>query len=291
MRALSEIFQSNDIFLQKGILRTYIDVIPRYFRGRTSIPVQISSEFSLVLRNNSTQTVLAGLEEIEVMPNSSGWTELNVTQGMKEIQSLSGLSDTIDLTVAVTVDCTVNRKVPITLADPASVPLSQGPRRQRLSKLQPMLLVYLSDEQLKAEIQQEADPQPPGDNIGVEERKKRTLSKENGCHIEDFTVNFHNIDLIYVLAPYEYNARQCVGSCSHSVLRHRGSIATNHAKIMASAVAIRNYNPLTPFNQPPTDPSCVPTKYGSLSLLILDDINELNYAVYPTMSVLACGCR
>ena len=290
MRALSEIFHSNDIFLQKAILRTYIDVIPRYFRAQTSIPVQISSEFSLVLRNNSTQTVLAGLEAIEVTPNSSGWTELNMTQGMKEIQSLPGLSDTIKLTVTMTVDCTVNRKVPITLADPASVPLSQGPRRQRLSRLQPMLLVYLSDEQLKAEIQQEADPQPPGENIEVEERKKRTLSKD-GCRLEDFTVNFHNIDLIYVLAPYEYNARQCIGSCAHSVLRHRGSIATNHAKIMASAVAIRNYNPLTPFRQPPTDPCCVPSKYGSLSLLILDDINELNYAVYPTMSVLACGCR
>jgi hypothetical protein len=291
MRALSEIFQNNNIFLQKGILRTYVDVIPRYFRAQTSISVNISSVFSLTLRNNSTQTVHGGQDEILVTPNSSEWTELNVTQGLKEIQSLTGLSDTIELRVTMTVDCTVNRKVPVTLADPASVPLSQGPRRQRLSKLQPMLLVYLSDEQLKAEIQQEADPQPPGENIEVEERKKRGLSKADGCHLDDFLVNFHNIDLIYVLAPYEYNAKQCVGSCAHSVLRHRGSIATNHAKIMASAVAIRNYNPLTPFHHQPTDPCCVPTKYGSLSLLILDDINELNYAVYPTMSVSACGCR
>lgn len=288
MKALSVIFHRNNIFLQKGVLRTYLDIIPRYFRQHKSIPIHISSAFS-VFRYNLTETVLGGEEDLRVTSGSGGWIELDVIQGLSDIQSLPGLSENIELKVTITVDCTNYRKVPATLVDPASIPLSQAPRRKRLSKLQPMLLVYLSDERLKEEIQQEAEPPPIGENLDVEGREKRAT--RDACHLEDFAVNFHNIDLVYVLAPYEYNAHKCVGSCSHSVLRYQGSIATNHAKIMASAVAIRNFDPLTPFHHQPTEPCCVPTKYDSLSLLILDDINELNYAIYPTMSVSACGCR
>ena len=289
MQALSELFHRKGISLQNGRLRTYVDIVPRYFRRSNTIPVHISGEFS-VITNNLTQSIFGGQEDLVVTVESSGWVELNMTQGLREIRSLSGLSHNLELTVTLTVDCTSNKKVPVVLADPASIPLSQGPRRQRLSRLQPMLLVYLSDEVLKEEIRQEAQPLPIGENLEVESRDKRDITRES-CHLEDFSVNFHNIDLDYVLAPYEYNARKCVGSCTHSVLRYQGSIATNHAKIMASAVAFRHFNPLTPFHHQPSDPCCVPTKYDSMSLLILDDVNEFNYAVYPTMTVSACGCR
>ena len=291
MKALLQILRRNDIYLQKGILRTHANIIQRYFKEQGSINVRISSTFTVIqFKYNTTETVFGGEKDMEVTAGSNGWLELNVTCGLQEVQALSAeLSDTIELTVTISnTDCIKNRRVPLTLADPASVPLHQAPRRQRLSKLQPMLLVYLSDEHLKTEIEQEAQPPTVGENLDVEEREKRAV---RGCHLEDFSVNFHNIDLTYVLAPFEYNAHKCVGSCAHSVLRYQGNIATNHAKIMASAVAIRDFNPRTPLHHQPTDPCCVPTKYNSLSLLILDDINELNYAVYPTMTVAACGCR
>ena len=113
--------------------------------------------------------------------------------------------------------------------------------------------LLLSDEDLKTEIKEEAEPHPLGNNLNIQEREKR---EGRGCHLEDYVVNFHNIDLTYVLAPFEYNARRCVGSCSHSVLRYQGHLATNHAKIMASAVALNNYNPQTPL---------LATKYGTIS--------------------------
>ena len=278
------------IFLQKGLLRTYMDVIRRYFKRQDAITVHFTSAFTISEHGaNSTMTVPGGEEEVRVTLDASGWVELNLTRGLREIQAISRkISSDVELTVTITVDCEANRKVPVTLADPATVPLTQSPRRLRLSKLQPMLMVFLSDEQLKTEIQQEAEPLPVEDNLDIQERERRG---SGGCHMEDFTVNFHNIDLTYVLAPFEYNARKCVGSCAHSVLRYQGHLATNHAKIMASAVAIKNYDPLTPFRTQPADPCCVPTKYESLSLLTLNDLNGLSYAVYPTMIVAGCGCR
>ena len=279
--------QQNKVFLQKGIFRTYMDVILRYFKQDDSITVHITSEFTVT--SNSSHIIFGGEEDVSVTADSSGWIELNVTTGLKQIQQLAQeLNETIELAVTIEVNCITHKKVPASLVDPASVPLSQGPRRQRLSQLQPMLLVYLSDEQVKTEIQQEAHPPSEvGELIGEEGGRKKREAR--ACHLEDFTVNFHNIDLTYILAPYEYNARKCVGLCDHSVLRYRGHIATNHAKIMASSVAIQNYNPNTQFHHQPTDPCCVPTKYESMSLLIFND--ELKYAVYPTMTVTDCGCR
>lgn len=275
------------MYLQKGMLRTYLDVIPRYFRQQHSIPVTISSSFS-VLRENTTLTIFGGEEDQWITSNSSGWTELNVTQGLMEIQTMSELSNIIEVTVTITVDCSSHKKVPLTLVDPSSVPLSQEPRRLRLSKLQPMLLIYLSDENLKEELKKEAtDPMHSGEDLDVEEIEKRSSS---GCHLEDFMINFHNIDLDYVLAPYEYNARYCTGLCSHSVLRYQGNIATNHAKIIASAYALRNRNPPALSHQL-KEPCCVPIRYDPMPLLTLYDHDELNYAVYPAMSVSACGCR
>ena len=289
MKALQGSLQHSDIYLQKGILRVYVNVIDRYLKQQPSFNTQISSSFTFMQANdNSTWTVFGGQEDMVVTADSYGWIELNVTCGLQEIQSLGmEITDTFDLTVTISVDCKENRKVPMTLADPASVPLSQGRRRQRLTNHQPMLLVHLSDEHLKTEIQQEAEPPTVGESIDVEGVEKRAIS---GCHVEDFLVNFHNIELTYVLAPFEYNAHKCVGSCAHSVLRYQGNLATNHAKIMASAVAFQDYDPQTPFHHQPSEPCCVPTKYESISLLIFID-NELNYAVYPTMVVTACGCR
>ena len=289
--ALLGILGQNKVSIQKGILRTYIDVIQRYFKRKDLINVRFTSVFAVGdLESNSTLTLFGGEEEVQVTRESSGWMELNLTSGLTELQWLSGkISHTVELTVSVTVDCVTNRKVPVTLADPATVPLTQGPRRLRLSKLQPVFLVFLSDEDLKSEIKQEADPPAVGDNLDIQEEREKRESR--GCHIEDFTVNFHNIDLTYVLVPFEYNAHKCVGSCTHSVLRYQGHLATNHAKIMASAVAIKKFDPDTPFHTQPSDPCCVPTKYESLSLLILDDLNGLAYAVYPTMIVAGCGCR
>lgn len=270
-----------------------MDTIPRYFRTKTTIPVHISGAFS-IMTNNASQAVFGGQKDLLISANSSGWLELNMTEGLKAIhsQSIYGVSPDLELTVTLTVDCLSNRKVPVSLVDPAAVPLEQGPRRQRLSRLQPMLLAYLSDQVIKEEVWQGEKQELVGENLdtdGGDNREKR--AQDVGCHIDDFTVNFHNIDLFYVLAPYEYNARQCIGSCSHSILRHRGSLATNHAKIMASAVALKRYDPQIPFHHNPTEPCCVPTKYESMSLLVVDDITEFNYAVYPTMSVSQCGCR
>ena len=288
--ALLDMLRGNKVFVQKAILRTYMDTIQRYFKKQDTIPVQFTATFTVPeLGTNSSLTIFGGEEVVSVTADSSRWVELNLTSGLAELQSLSPkISTNVELTVSISVDCEDNKRVPVTLVDPATVPLNQRPRRLRLSKLQPMLLVFLSDEDLKTEIKQEAEPPPLGDNLDIQERARR---ESGGCHLEDFAVNFHNIDLTYVLAPFQYNARKCVGSCSHTILRYQGHLATNHAKIMASAIALKTFDPDTQFRTQPAEPCCVPTKYESISLLILDNLDRLSYAVYPTMRVAGCGCR
>lgn len=288
--ALINMFEEGKVALQTGHLRTHMNVIGRYAKLKVSISVHFTSVFLVTDRDtNHTMRVEAGEEDMVITANSSGWIQLNLTSGLRKIQSLSSkIQSSVELSVGISVDCKSNKKVPVVLTDPATVPLAQTPRRLRLSKLQPMLLVFLSDENIKTEIKQESEAPVTEDNLDVADREKR---EGEGCHLEDFVVNFHNIDLTYVLAPFEYNARKCVGSCSHTVLRRHGHLATNHAKIMASAVAIKNYDPSTPFRLPPVNPCCVPTKFRSISLLILDERDGLNYGVYPSMMVTSCGCR
>ena len=54
-----------------------------------------------------------------------------------------------------------------------------------------MLLVFLSDEELKTEIKEEALP----DSLDIQERGKR---QSGGCHLKDYVVKFYIIDLTYV---------------------------------------------------------------------------------------------
>ena len=294
MRPLTETLTRNNVTAQKGILRTYINVIPRHFRQKSLIPVEISSSFTLT-SDSLAVTLAAGQEILNITRNSSGWIELNVTEGLQRIQSTDNVSRFMHIWLNVTlrVNCVSNKKVPITLVDPSSIPMNQTPRRLRLSKFQPMLLVYLSDETLKETIRKEAeDPEIEEDfdidlNATIARKKRNT---EN-CHLEDFQVNFWDIKLDYVQNPYSYNAGKCVGSCSHSVLSYQRNIATNHAKVMASVVAFRNHHSPPSQRQSAMIPCCVPVKYESMVLLVSDENSYYSLAVYPAMKVSECGCR
>ena len=296
-QTLAESQQARQVPVQRGTLRAYLQTIPRLVRGGKTVPMRVTINATL-LNSNSSQSVFAGQHHINVTSASNGWVDLNITRGIQELWPPRAEEHVVELTLTLSVGCKHHKKVPATFVNPAEIPLKNAKRRERHRFLQPMLLVHLSDTQVKEMVKNGGQQALPGgeDEIVLSEgdtqseRKKRSAGNDF-CAIEDFTVNFHDLQLYYVLVPHSYNAKRCAGSCSHTMLTRRGQAGTNHAKIMASAKAVSQAYPSVTFRHPPRDPCCIPTKYKSLSLLVTRGEGIIELEVYPAMIVEECGCR
>ena len=268
-QSLAESQQARQVPVQRGTLRAYLQTIPRLVRGGQTVPMRVTINASL-LNSNSSQSVFAGEHHINVTSASNGWVDLNITQGIQELWPPRKEEHVVEFTLTLSVGCKHYKKVPATFVNPAEIPLKNAKRRERHRVLQPMLLVHLSDMQVKEMVKSGEQQTLPGGEEEIvlsegdtqSERRKRNTG--NFCAIEDFTVNFHDLQLYYILVPFQYNAKRCTGSCSHTMLARRGQAGTNHAKIMASAKAVSQVYPSVVFRHPPRDPCCVPTKYKSL---------------------------
>ena len=294
--SLAESPQARHLPVLRGTLRTYLQIIPRLIGRRQAVPVEITIHAGI---HNSNQSVFAGRHQINVTLESNGWIDLNVTEGIQKLWPPSVENHEIQITLTLRVDCKKNKKVPAAFVDPSAIPLTKAKRRQRHLALQPMLLVYISDKQVKDMIENEGQrSQIPEEEeeIDLSEQLGETQSEEKRsttqyCSTEDYTVNFHHLRLYHVLVPYEYNAKRCSGVCSHSLLTRRGHLGTNHAKIMASAYAVSKVDASVVFRHQPQNPSCVPTKYSSMTLIVSRGEGNIEYEVYPAMVVEDCGCR
>ena len=304
-RSLTESQQHKVLPVEKAVLRTYLKVIPRLMdtqSGGSSVQVYVDV-YTKIAGRGSGMGVHAGTTELSVTAESAGWVELNITKGVKSLWPPSLNQTQVEVTVLARTDC--RKKAPVHFEDPTSVPLLQDRRRRRLSTLQPLLLVYLSDEELReAVINQTAttsgqdDPSSDisntagageGGEAAAEGRRKRRQASEE-CHVEDFQIDFHDLNLNYILAPASYNARRCMGSCSHQTLNDHGTLGNNYAKIMASAAYLERIRPGT-YPKVPKEPCCVPVRYSSLPLVTPREDSSLMYVVYSHMVVEECGCR
>ena len=287
--------QQHTLLLQKGVLRAYLRVIPRLLAKQNNIPIDIT--VTAKLRNDADSSeVFAGEHQLVATLDSSGWVELNVTEGLLALWPPRAENSEIEFTILLRVNCKLSKKVPASFMDLTSISPSQAKRRQRHMSLQPMLLVFIDDEETRKLIRSEAAPVRVDDqsvmidadfaeNSGAEVRKRST---NGACSVTDFNVNFLDIRLMYVVAPHSYNARRCSGSCSHTFLRRSPKLGTNHAKIMASAYLLSTTGSLFP--QPPKEPCCVPEKYSSLTMIIRQP-RGVDIKMYPSMTVESCECR
>lgn len=257
-------------------------------------PTQVSINTYMKLSGTNSSAVHAGVLELSLTPQSGGWVELNVTKGIKSLWPLPINHTEVEVTILTSSAC--HKRASVYFDDPTSISLSQAKRRQRLYALQPLLLVFLSDEVLKEEVMKQQANQNYGDDITVDDstdegtapgRRRRSTSDE--CQVQDFHVSFADLNLQYVLAPAAYNAKKCAGSCSHQTLDQFKNLGNNHAKIMASAAVLEQLNPGT-FASDPKEPCCVPTKYDSLTILTPHEMS-FKYVVYPNMIVQECMCR
>ena len=306
-KSLAESEQNKVLPVEKAILRAYLKVIPRHLRGNTSkVTVQVSSYMNLLERN--TSIIEAGEHNLSVTTNSSGWIELNVTKGVRSLWPPVTEESEIEITVVLRTDCAVTRKVPACFEDPTSIEPSKKKRRRRKLALQPLLLVYLSDETIKEIVRNESknvsddgetikeivrnekNVSDDGETIITTGSDRRKRSDTSMCQVEDFHVSFSDLHLYHIIVPSGYNAKQCKGSCSYAAITTNDFLANNHAKIMASAELLSNIRPSVTFINQPKGPCCVPVKYSSMTL-ILPKGDSFEYVIYPHMIVDACRCR
>uniref|UniRef100_A0A7E4ZR97 TGF_BETA_2 domain-containing protein n=1 Tax=Panagrellus redivivus TaxID=6233 RepID=A0A7E4ZR97_PANRE len=101
------------------------------------------------------------------------------------------------------------------------------------------------------------------------------------CHREDLTIDFHEIQWDDVIAPPQFNAYQCRGSCNQLTPTARQNYS-NHALIQNLLHQVRD-NLVPP-------PCCVPTELDGLALLFFDEHNNTVVRRYEDMIVKGCGC-
>lgn len=288
--SLVESYQLQPLPLQKAVLRTYLDVIPRFVQ-RGAVDMDVTIKANLLHSSNTTSSVVTQ-ERIAVDLNSNSWKEFDITENIQQLwpPTPATADHEIEVTLELRVNCQSNKKVPGSFVSPATIPLSQQKRRERHSPLQPLLLIFLSDEEVKRIVRDEIGPSnADGSNSTTESRVARSV--DDACSIEDFPISFQSLHLDNVLFPNTYNAKRCSGSCSHSTLTKNDHLATNHAKLMASAKIVAKLKPDVYFSSPPTDPCCVPVKYLPYSLIVTTADGGTEYVVYPSMVVDECGCR
>ena len=280
--------------LQKAILRTYLEVIPRLVPQGGSVDLDVTVA-ARTLNNGSIggESIPAGpQQQISVTRTSNKWVELNVTETLQGLWPPQGSSG-VEFTVTLQVDCKDTKKVPASFVDPSGISLGKPKRRERYLPLQPMLLVYMEDEAIMKRIKQDKAPILPEEDVmeGMNRTEGHVDKRQvDSCRVERFDVNFYDLRLFHVLAPHGYNAGKCVGTCSHTDLKRKPNLGNNHAKIMASAHLIESLDSNTLFSNTPKEPCCVPIRYSAMTMLMRTP-EGLVWLTYPSMTVEDCGCR
>ncbi len=280
--------------VQKSILRAYLKPIRRLMKTE-STTIDINIEVQLL---GEKTKYAAGSEQVQVTMTTS-WLELEVTEGVRQLWPPTSSNYDLEFTVNLSVDCKTVKKVPAIFIDPTGIELSNARRRQRYESFQPLFLMFFNDAYVKeivynetttAEEEQSDNEILQADSGSVGNRAKRSSTS---CEPVDYMVSFEQLYLDYVLLPSLYNARQCIGSCSHNTLTGNHQLGTNHANIMAGAYEVfQLQGGLHDVNgnvQSAKQPCCVPTRYRSESLIVHVEAS-LDLRVYPAMSVSECGC-
>ena len=308
---IDSLSHTQGFFLTSALFRPYMQVIARRFQVEGPVKV----DFSVTLRqfeNNSLNSTLQStqrhLKSLNVTTESDGWLELDITDALREIWPPRE-DIPLEITLKLQVNCQVQKKVPVTFINPAEIPLAQTMRRERHLELQPLFVVSVNDHQIKAKIESEKRKlaaQLNGSTIELtEDTSKRKRSAKSTtvaaaypytCKLENFTVNFADLRLNHIISPTQINIQRCSGGCAHSNIKFNKTIASNHAKLMASAreryqQPNNNLPPnATLYMSEPGVPSCVPTSYESVYLM-LQHPNRLQLSVFSHFVVTGCGCR
>ena len=196
--------------VKKAVLRAYMQVTS----GKSHVNVTITAN----LRNpQSNKTIDGGTVKIMNLNKSSGWMELEISELLQNLWSskspMQGVQ--IELTVNIKGSCEGQGRVPLHVINPTAV---RSPRRrQRLLKLQPLLVIHGETNQ-KAATERANTMAMLTDRVGERAKRSLTDDKELGCKLHHFTVVFSEVGLnqIIIVLPVSTNINYCSGACSES---------------------------------------------------------------------------
>eukprot|EP00116_Pleurobrachia_bachei_P006442 sb/3466704/ len=159
-----------------------------------------------------------------------------------------------------------------------SLPLNQvlSPRN-----LVPFLVLHFSNPALDTPAARDAR-QALMERFGASEpahHRSRRSATFSHCRRHDLTVKFSDIGLDYIVAPFEFNAHQCSGTCH---VDHEETPMTNHAFLV---------NLLFYTGEADSEASCVAGETKPLSVIVSHGEKEFSVSVLEDMVVESCACR
>ena len=290
----------NHLPVKRGILRVYMQVISRLITNDEVATVTVgvsvntfSNKSNITSEVHLEESVITDKQEINVTDDSNGWQEINITNALHSIWPPNEDTSIVEIVLRLEVDCKERKKIPVNFVNPAEISLEQVNRRERYEALQPLMLVFLDDNEIKEKMKKEKEAgrvaEQESDVTLLEGKRRRRTTYTHICRMENFTINFGELGLSHVLFPHSVNIRRCSGSCSHNAIKLNGHIATNHAKMMASTYRLHQLNLIS--SQAPREPCCVPVKYRYQFLLTQHRNQATQLRAYPDFVVEGCGCR
>ena len=219
---------------------------------------------------------------------SDQWVEIDLTEAATKLWSRIQHSTEVKVTIKATVDCTGRTDPPVSIINPAEIPLEYTELRERaFTSSQPLLLVLATDDAMKR-----ASSVVTNATKATSRGKRQT---EDTCDKDDFILNFHEYGFTNVSVPIALNIGKCVGSCSENALRQDNSLGTNHAKMMSSIQNIQLYDEDSPVTSsgPATSACCVPDAYEPHTALFMTDVAtaSLHVHYFNDMVVTSCRCQ
>lgn len=265
----------------RAILRSYLQVTPdpRTPAARVAVNVTVFAKLS------DREPFVAAQSTLEVEHNSSGWIELDVTEGLKRMWASA--SSRAELTV--TLDMVNGTVATVALADSVSLAEEAG-----YAQFQPQLIIHLNNQKLRQKL---IESTAESNELTNTKSKRASEYYPEACIIRNYTIQFPDIGLSNILAPYSYNARKCTGLCSPPYITGVDDV-NNYATMVNSAKA--TYNALRPavaaalpdeYVPPPTTPCCVPTRYNPITTFMQNLDGSVKVETLSDMQVVACGCR
>jgi|SRR6218665_1761078 len=122
---------------------------------------------------------------------------------------------------------------------------------------------------------------------------QRSTDQASDCHLHQWTADFHQLGLKWIIAPILFKINYCHGVCSDPSWnqtdirgRPQQSRVSNHALLMARALATL---PQTVAAGLPSL-TCVPTGYDAMNMIYLDRNNVVRVETFPQVIASSCGC-
>ncbi|XP_028165626.1 protein decapentaplegic [Ostrinia furnacalis] len=151
--------------------------------------------------------------------------------------------------------------------------------------LQPVLLLYTEDARAREArerggsrlVRGKRAAQRRGHRAHHHRKEAREICQRRPLYVDFAEVGWSD----WIVAPHGYDAYYCQGDCPFPLADHLNG--TNHAIVQTLV------NSVNPAAVPKA--CCVPTQLSPISMLYMDEVNNVVLKNYQDMMVVGCGCR